>query len=104
MQADFPTAEGFSISEEEYLKLGHPLDENVVRLNQSQGVGIFASLEVFHQMHCLVSIAHDSVGTHIRLYTCLRAELGPSVHVSRVLPDSSPHFYGSAGHTSDARW
>ncbi|KAI4248949.1 MAG: hypothetical protein LQ352_005799 [Teloschistes flavicans] len=45
--------EAFSISEEEYLKLGHPLDENVVRLDENQGGGIFAGLEVYHQMHCL---------------------------------------------------
>ncbi|KAL9584052.1 MAG: hypothetical protein Q9212_002351 [Teloschistes hypoglaucus] len=45
--------EAFSLSEEEYLRLGHPLDENVVRLDENQGGGIFAGLEVYHQMHCL---------------------------------------------------
>ncbi|CAF9940387.1 MAG: hypothetical protein HETSPECPRED_002399 [Heterodermia speciosa] len=45
--------EAFSITESEYLQLGHPLDENVVRLDPTQGGGIFAGLEVYHQMHCL---------------------------------------------------
>lgn len=41
------------------MKLGHALTENVVRLDESQGGGIFAGLEVYHQMHCLVSLKPD---------------------------------------------
>lgn len=49
------------------MKLGHPLTENVVRLDENQGGGIFAGLEVYHQMHCLVCISHALDVRHISI-------------------------------------
>lgn len=43
----------FSISHDELLKIGAP--ESSVKLPPDSGGGYMAWLEVFHQLHCLVS-------------------------------------------------
>ena len=44
----------FGLSDQEFEKLGIPLIPETTRLSPSQGGGIFGTLEVFHQLHCVV--------------------------------------------------
>lgn len=46
----------FGIPESDFQKLDQPLTESTVRLRERQGGGFEVKLEVFHQLHCLVSI------------------------------------------------
>ncbi|KAL9597002.1 MAG: hypothetical protein Q9219_005428 [cf. Caloplaca sp. 3 TL-2023] len=43
----------FGISDADFLRLNQTLDGNTTRLGDYQGGQLFATLEVFHQLHCL---------------------------------------------------
>lgn len=44
----------FGISDSDFSKLDQEIDQTTTRLRASQGGQLMASLEVFHQLHCLV--------------------------------------------------
>ena len=77
----------FGLSDQEFEKLGIPLIPETTRLSPSQGGGFFGTLEVFHQLHCVVCDNEGALLQHESSYLMALTyiELYSPVHLQRIL-------------------
>ena len=71
------------MSDEQFSKLGRPLIPELAKVSGPQGTQIAGMLEVFHQIHCVVSL--HCVHKYLDKDSHSVSELRTDVHIPRIL-------------------